>query len=99
MMIRLHLCAAFLLAAAGYIHVLVCALFGVVAVLGRGPLRFAALLLMSLSWPYFFFDRIRNAMLALLLPGVAAFYSFSRRSVVSKSVVGVIVPWKARRSA
>src|SRR5690606_3620915 len=65
----------------GYIHVLVCALFGVIAILGKGPVRWIAVGMVLLTWPYFWFDRARNKMLALLLPALAAYILLGKRSL------------------
>ncbi len=83
--------ADFLMAAAAYIHQLICALFGPLAVLGRGRVRYLSLMMMAISWPYFFFDRIRNTMLALLLPGVACYWSFNRQRTTVNVVAGLLL--------
>ncbi len=83
--------ASFIWAAMGYIQRLDYAVFGVIAVLGRGKIRVVALLMMALSWPYIFFDRMRNVMLAVLLPGVAAFWVSSTRPIVVKIIVSLIL--------
>jgi hypothetical protein len=83
--------ASFIWAAMGYIQRLDYAVFGVLAVLGRGKIRLIALMMMALSWPYIFFDRMRNVMLAVLLPGVAAFWVSSSRSIVVKIAVSLLL--------
>lgn len=93
--------ASFLYNAIGYVHLLICAMFGVVATLARGPLRWTAATFALLSWPYFWFDRTRSKMLALLLPGLASFLLFGTRSqfvriVVLSIVGGGIILWFAR---
>jgi hypothetical protein len=61
----------FLLALVGYVNVFCLAGFGVVAALAKSPrLCSAALGLAAVSWPMIFFDRTRNTMLAVLLPGL-----------------------------
>lgn len=75
----------------GYIHVLICAMFGVIAVMARGPVRWVAIVMVLLSWPYFLFDRTRNRMLALLLPGSAAFLLLGRTKIWVKVAVGVVL--------
>ena len=57
----------FLVSAANYIYILLCALFGVFFVLSKGMAKVIALAMALLTWPYFFFDRARNVMLAVLL--------------------------------
>ena len=61
----------FLLALVNYVNVFCLSGFGVVAALAKSPrLCGAALGLMAISWPMVFFDRARNTMLAVLLPGL-----------------------------
>jgi len=74
----------------GYIHVLICAMFGVIAVMAKGPTRWVAIAMVLLSWPYFLFDRTRNRMLALLLPGIAAFLLLGRTRTWVKVAVTVV---------
>jgi hypothetical protein len=87
---------SFFFNALSYIHVLICSLFGVVAVMGRGPVRWIAVTMVLVTWPYFWFDRTRNKMLALLLPGLAAFLLLGKRAawlriaVLLLSAAGVI---------
>ena len=81
----------FLVAAAGYIHVLVCALFGVFFVLAKGQAKWLALLMIGLSWPYFWFDRARNVMLAMLLPAVACYLLVGRGSMPRKAAFCVVL--------
>lgn len=73
--------SSFIFNALGYLHILVCALFGVIAVLAKGPVRWIAAGMILLTWPYFWFDRARNKMLALLLPGLAAYVLLGKRSL------------------
>jgi hypothetical protein len=82
---------SFIYNALGYIHVLICAMFGVIAVMAKGPVRWVAIGMVCLSWPYFWFDRTRNRMLALLLPGIAAFLLLGRTKTWVKIVVGVVL--------
>jgi hypothetical protein len=89
---------SFIYNALGYIHVLICAMFGVIAVMARGPVRWVAIGMVLLSWPYFLFDRTRNRMLALLLPSSGAFFLLGRSKVWVKIAVGValflgVVAW------
>lgn len=79
--------ASFVFNAIGYIHILICALFGVIAVLAKGPVRWVALFFTMLSWPYFWFDRTRSKMLNLLLPGLITFLLFGTRSVAVRVAV------------
>jgi len=80
---------SFIFSIIGYVHVLVCALFGVVAMLARGPVRWIAAAMAALTWPYFWFDRYRSKMLALLLPGLAAFLLLGKHSLIKRIVVSI----------
>jgi hypothetical protein len=61
----------FLSIVALYLQLLVAGIFGVVAALSTNKrIRRLALLGCLLSWPYFIFDRTRNTMLAVVIPGV-----------------------------
>lgn len=80
--------ASFIFTSVGYIHLLICALFGVIAIMGRGAIRWIAAAMVLISWPYFWFDRYRSKMLALLLPGLAAFLFLGKRSLGLRVVAG-----------
>src|ERR1019366_7808557 len=70
-----------LLSLAGYLQTFVAAVFGLVAVLARnGSVRSLAMLGCFLVWPYYIFDRTRNAMLATMLPAVLAWVFIRLRS-------------------
>ena len=73
--------ASFIFNSLSYIHILICALFGVIAILAKGPVRWIAAGMVLLTWPYFWYDRTRNKMLALLLPGLAAYVLLGKRSL------------------
>lgn len=90
--------ADFLVAACNYVYILVCASLGIVFVLSRGYVRGAALLLMAFAWPYFWFDRMRNIMLALLMPGLFTYWfstqrGWGRKLAVSAVVFGFVNLW------
>jgi hypothetical protein len=92
---------SFIFHSLGYLHVLICALFGVVAAMARGPVRWIAIGMVLLTWPYFWFDRARNKMLALLLPGFTAFLllgkgKLSVRVTVAVCLAVVIGGWFTR---
>jgi len=54
-----------------YLQLLVSTMFGVVLALTTDRrIRFYALLLCLLAWPYFIFDRTRNMMLAMVIPAI-----------------------------
>jgi hypothetical protein len=82
---------SFIWAALGYIQRLNCAIFGVVAVVGTGRTRKIALVMVAITWPYIFFDRIRNAMLALILPALAAFWICSYRPILLKIATSLLL--------
>jgi len=81
--------ASFVFNTIGYIHILICSLFGVIAVMARGPVRWIAIAMVFVTWPYFWFDRYRNRMLALLLPGLAAFLLLGKRSLMMRLAVAI----------
>lgn len=63
-----------LIALAGYIQIMLTACFGIVFALAKNPrTRALAGVLWFLSAPWFFLDRTRNTMLAVLLPGLLTF--------------------------
>jgi hypothetical protein len=82
--------ASFVFNALAYLHVLICSLFGVVAVVSRGPLRWISVLMVCVTWPYFWFDAIRSKMLALILPGLGAFLLTGNRSFKVRATVVVV---------
>jgi len=81
----------FLLSFAGYVYLLVCALFGVMLAVGDLRLKVLTGAMIALTWPYFFFDRTRNAMLAVLLPGVVAYWLLTSGKLARKVVFSVIL--------
>lgn len=82
---------SFIFAAVGYIHLLIATMFGVLAVIGRGSLRWIAAVMVCLSWPYFWFDRARNKMLALIIPAFGAYWIASRRPLAVKVAVTIVI--------
>ena len=61
----------FLSIVALYLQLLIAGIFGVVVALSTNKrIRRLALVCCFLSWPYFIFDRTRNTMLAVVIPGV-----------------------------
>jgi hypothetical protein len=79
--------ADFLVATAGYFYILVCSSFGVLFILNRGLLRYAALAMIFISWPNIWFGPARNTMLALFLPGILTYWLFGRSWWQIKAVV------------
>ena len=67
-------------ALATYVQIMLTALFGVVLALSkRKSTMTQAVIIYFLSAPFFIFDRTRNAMLAILLPGFMAFITLRVR--------------------
>ena len=59
-----------LLALASNVQILLTATFGVLAALSSNPrTRFIAFVVLAFALPYYLIDRVRNAMIAVLLPG------------------------------
>ena len=68
---------------ATYLQILLTALFGVLFALAKTPATMTLSgLIYSLSVPFFLFDRTRNTMLAVLLPGLMAFTAIRLRGGV-----------------
>jgi hypothetical protein len=69
----------FLVSAASYIYVLVCASFGMFLFFLRSAIaRCLAVVLMAVSWPYFLLSGTRNLFLALCLPFFVTYLLFGR---------------------
>jgi hypothetical protein len=78
----------FLSIVALYLQLLVAGIFGVVAALSTNKrIRRLALLGCLLSWPYFIFDRTRNTMLAVVIPGVLSWVFLRLRGGMLKRLV------------
>ncbi|MGA9776806.1 MAG: hypothetical protein ACLPRE_07595 [Limisphaerales bacterium] len=72
----------------GYLQMLVTAIFGVVAALATNRrIRWLALLCCLFTWPYFIFDRTRNTMLAVVIPGVLSWVFLRLRGNMLKRFV------------
>ena len=77
---------------AGYVQIMLTALFGVVLALSRRSSTFTlAGIIYFFSVSYFLFGRTRNSMLAVLLPGFMAFVTFriKRGMIVRFAVIAV----------
>ncbi len=62
-----------LISFAGYLHIMLAAVFGVIWALATNPrTRLLAMFVSILGLPWFFLDRVRNTMLAVALPGLLA---------------------------
>jgi hypothetical protein len=79
-------------ALATYIQILLTALYGVVFALSkRKSTMTQAGIIYFLSAPFFIFDRTRNAMLAILLPGFMAFITLRMRGGIILRLAVVVV--------
>ena len=82
----------FLLAAASYLQVFLCASFGVAFVLSRRlSVRMAAAVMIVLSWPYFFFGGVRGSMLAISTPAACGYALFSKHRLWAKITLLVVL--------
>lgn len=80
-----------ILALAGYLQIMIGAIFGVVAALSTNRnVRLLALLGVLLTWPYFIFDRTRKSILAIVTPAVLAWVFLRLRASIGIKVVVVI---------
>ena len=81
---------------AGYIQIMLTAMLGVCFALS---LRFSTLLMSGIGFflaaPFFVFDRTRNTMLAVLLPGLMALVTFRIRSGIMVKLAVMIVSFIA----
>ncbi len=82
---------SFIFTTMGYVHLTICSIFGVVAVLVRGPTRWMAILMMAISWPYFWFDRVRNKIIALVFPGMITLWLTGRHPLAMRLVFTIIL--------
>ena len=70
----------FLVSAASYLYILVCASFGAFLLFVRSVIaRCLAIVLMAISWPYFLLSGTRNIFLAVCLPFFIAYLLFGRQ--------------------
>ena len=86
----------FLASTGGYVYQLTCALFGVIFVLAKKSQRRMALLMVIITWPYFWFDRTRNVMLAMLLPAVFCYWVATKSALWKKTTVFTCLVWSAK---
>jgi len=79
-------------ALATYVQIMLTALFGVVLALSKRSSTFTiAGIIYFLSAPFFIFDRTRNAMIAILLPGFMAFITLRLKGGIIMRLVVLIV--------
>ncbi len=77
-----------LLSLAAYLQMFVAATCGIVAALAQNRrVRFLALLGCLLTWPYYIFDRTRNAMLVVAMPAILAWVFLRLRGGKSQKAV------------
>jgi hypothetical protein len=86
----------FLVSGAGYLHLFVCSMFGLLLFYEKKALgRAALLILIAISWPYFFFLGARNQLLAVATPLFVGYLlqSTERRivkcAIVAAGLVGI----------
>lgn len=90
--------ADFLVSTGAYVYVVVCASFGVLAILARGPTRWFSGALFAFVAPYFLFERARSAILAFLLPAVFCYFVATwghwwKKAVVCAALVLALKFW------
>lgn len=69
----------------GYVQMTVSGIFGVLAAVSTNPrIRVFALVLCFLSWPFYVFDRTRNAILAVVIPGIISWVFLRLRGGILK---------------
>jgi hypothetical protein len=79
----------FLVSGAGYLHLFVCSMFGLLLFYEKKALgRSVLLILIAISWPYFFFLGARNQLLAVATP---LFVGYLLRSTDRPFVKGTVV--------
>jgi hypothetical protein len=70
-----------------YLQLLVAGMFGVVLALSNQTrIRWLALTCCLVTWPYFIFDRTRNTMLAVVIPGVLSWVFLRLRGSLLKRI-------------
>ncbi len=78
----------FLISTGGYLYMVACSFFGILAVLQKAPhLKLAAVGMMALTWPFFLMGGTRNIFLAVCLPCVFTYALFGLQPRVVRLVV------------
>ncbi|MDD7986902.1 O-antigen ligase [Lentisphaera marina] len=78
----------FLISTGGYIHIFLSSMFGLFFIISKNrKIKKYSLIMICLSWPYFFFGVGRNIMLAVSLPGIIAYIIFYKHSKVQKTLI------------
>ena len=86
-------------ALANYVQIMLTALYGVVLALSKRPhVMLLSGIIYFLAVPFYVFDRTRNTMLAVLLPGFMALVAFRLKGSVLKKLVIVFVAFLALES-
>lgn len=81
---------------AGYAQILLTAGFGVILAVARNPRTWSlALLVCALAIPFYFIDRTRNTMIAVLLPGLLAWVFFRLRVSLPGKIAVLAVAYLA----
>ena len=77
-----------ILALAGYVQIMIGAIFGVAAALSTNPkVRIFAALGIFLTWPYYIFDRTRKSIMAIVAPGVLAWIFLRIRARMATKIL------------
>lgn len=80
------------LSLASYLQIFVSATFGIVAALVKDQrIRFFAICLCLVTWPYYIFDRTRNTMLSVVIPSVLAWTFLRLRGNMAKKLSIIFV--------
>ncbi len=81
-----------LLSFAEYVQMMVSAIFGVLAAVSNNRrVRTVSLVLCLIAWPYYLFDRTRNTILAVVIPGLLSWVFLRLRGGIFKKVVVLTV--------
>ena len=79
------------LSLAGYLQILLTSLFGVILALSKRPKTIMLAAVVSfLAFPAIFFDRVRNTMLAVLLPGLMALVTLRMKGSIILRVIVIV---------
>ena len=75
-----------------YVQMMVTAIFGVLAAVSNNRnTRFLSLIMCFVTWPYFLFDRTRNTILAVVIPGVLSWVFLRLRGSILKKILVLAV--------
>ena len=78
----------FLISTGGYIHKFLSSMFGLFFIISKDKkIKKMSLMMLVISWPYFFFGVGRNIMLAVSMPAIIAYILFYKHSKTQKTLV------------